>query len=150
MNKAQEYLEKIKTYDTLSNCRMLQAGKLDAKMAIITASMKGDLVSFSGSQDKLGETTAKFLTLEEKIYAEIDYYLEQMDKATALLDKLALKQKATKKEKPEEYYKVLFRRYVLYQTFEQIAKDMNYSERQIHNIHGNALVAFEKLMQEEQ
>lgn len=148
MSKAQDYLEKIKAYDTLSNCRMLQAGILDSKMAIITASMKGDLVSFSGSQDKLGETTTKFLTLEEKVYAEIDYYLEQMDKATALLDKLALKKKSTKKEKPEEYYNVLFRRYVLYQTFEQIAKDLNYSERQIHNIHGNALVAFEKLMED--
>lgn len=39
---------------------------------------------------------------------------------------------------------VLTRRYLLYQKWEVIAEEMNYSERQVFRIHGAALRAFER------
>lgn len=149
MSKAQEYLEQIRAYDEMIKCKLLLLKKLDAEAGKITSTMKDDIVTFSQAQDKLGEATSKFLDSEKRLYLEIDYYLERLDEAQALLDKLAKKPR-TKKEKPVQYYKVLYRRYVLYYSFGKIAANMNYSEKQIYNIHDEALKAFEKLMVEEQ
>lgn len=138
MNKAQAFLEKIEIYDTLIENKMLQIKKLDDQQLQITATMKEDIVAFSGSQDKLGDAVSKFIVFENQLYAEIDYYLERMDDATKMIDRL----------KDPNHIKVLHKRYVLYRTFEQIAEDMNFCLRQIHNIHGRALQAFERIMEQ--
>ena len=44
----------------------------------------------------------------------------------------------------EEYYSILFSRYIEKKTFEVIATEMNYSYRNITRLHGRALKAFEE------
>lgn len=50
-----------------------------------------------------------------------------------------------KKIKNMKHYILLCRRYVLFETWEQIAKFMNYSNRKIYYLHGEALKEFEKI-----
>ena len=140
VSKAQAYLEKIKKYDTLVENKMIQIKKLDDMQTHITATMKEDVVAFSPAQDKLGENVGKFLDLESKLYLEIDYYLERIDEATALIDKM----------KDPDHVNVLYKRYVLYWKFDRIAKKMHCSERNVYNNHDKALQAFEKLLTRKQ
>lgn len=48
----------------------------------------------------------------------------------------------------DKHYKVLHRRYILYRSFENIAVEMGYSYRNILYLHGRALQAFERVLEE--
>ncbi len=45
--------------------------------------------------------------------------------------------------------KVLYKRYVLFEKFEQIAIDLGYSIRNVYTIHGHALLEFKKIIGDE-
>lgn len=142
MSKAKEYLEKIKEYDDKINEGLEDLADLEAFVRKITQELKMDVVTSSGNKDKLGDTMAKILDLRTDLNAWTDVFIDLKQEALTLLFGLVNTEK-----KP--YFKVLNMRYVRYKSWGDIAKEMNYSERQIHNIHGNALVAFGKLLEEE-
>ncbi len=83
----------------------------------------------SGSADRIPDTLAKIMEYEEqaerlkKIYIEIYETAEQAVKAV---------------EDPV-LREVLERRYFLYQKWEEIAEEMNYTARRVHQLHGKAL-----------
>jgi DNA-directed RNA polymerase specialized sigma24 family protein len=86
--------------------------------------------SGSGSSaDRIPDTLAKIMEYEEqaerlkKIYIEIYETAEQAVKAV---------------EDPV-LREVLERRYFLYQKWEEIAEEMNYTTRRVHQLHGKAL-----------
>ena len=86
--------------------------------------------SGSGSStDRIPDTLAKIIEYEEqaerlkKIYIEIYETAEQAVKAV---------------EDPV-LREVLERRYFLYQKWEEIAEEMNYTARRVHQLHGKAL-----------
>lgn len=140
MSKAKEYLQKIQYYDTRINAGLEDLQSLEEMVKRITPALKLDVVSFSGSQDKLGETVAKITDLKRLLNEWTDEFVDRKREALELLNKVENTEK-----KP--YFDVLHKRYVCYKSFGDIAAEMKYCERQIHNIHGNALVAFEKLLE---
>jgi len=139
MGNAKEYLLKIKYYDDRINYGLEEYEKLQAMVTRITPVLKRDVVTASGSQDKLGDTVAKMADLLTQINRDTDTFVDLKREAKALLDKV----------KNPTYYKILHKRYVLYHSLEQIAVEMNYTYRWVKRLHGRALQAFEKVMKEE-
>jgi len=139
MGNAKEYLLKIKYYDDRINYGLEEYEKLKAMVTRITPVLKRDVVTASGSQDKLGDTVAKMADLLTQINRDTDTFVDLKREAKALLDKV----------KNPTYYKILHKRYVLYHSLEQIAVEMNYTYRWVKRLHGRALQAFEKVMKEE-
>lgn len=139
MSNAKEYLQKMRMYDARIESKLLEVQQLKAMITKITPTLKADVVSSSGNQDKLGDAVAKIVDLENEINKDIDCYIDLKREVKAKLEKLT----------NPNYYKVLEKRYVQYYTFERIATEMHYSYRNITKLHGRALQAFEKILMEQ-
>ena len=139
MSNAKEYLQKMRMYDARIESKLLEVQQLKAMITKITPTLKADVVSSSGSQDKLGDAVAKIVDLENEINRDIDIYVDLKREVKAKLERL---------ENPN-HYKVLEKRYVQYYTFERIATEMHYSYRNITKLHGRALQAFSKILMEQ-
>ena len=137
---AKTYLNKIRLYDARIENGLQELSDLEEMVTRITPVLKQDVVSSSSSQDKLGDTVAKIADLRVKINQDVDAFVDLKREAMGMLAKV---------EKPE-YYDILHKRYVEYQSLEQIAVSMNYTYRWIRRLHGRALQAFEKVMGKEE
>ena len=138
MSDAKEYLQNIRLLDSRINHSLAELADLEDMVLRITPVWRDDVISSSGSYDKLGDTVAKICDLKTQINKDIDTYVDLKREA---LNKL-------KKVEKTEYYDILHKRYVEYQSLEQIAVSMNYTYRWIRRLHGRALQAFEKVMVE--
>ena len=77
----------------------------------------------------------RIVELEERLNAEIDMLTAKRQEIEQAVNAV-----------PDEIQReVLTRRYLLYQKWEDIAEEMNYSERQIFRFHGVALKSIEKM-----
>jgi DNA-directed RNA polymerase specialized sigma24 family protein len=142
-SKAKTYLLKIKNYDTRIDSSLQDLADLEELVTRITPVLKPDIVSSSGNKDKLGDTVAKIADLREQINRETDEFVDLKEQALALLKKMD-----TQNPKHPEYYEILHQRYVKYYTFEKIAAEVGYCIRNIWNVHGRALQAFQKVLDE--
>lgn len=138
MSEAKEYLEKIKWYDVLIDSKLEELANLNSIVRRITPVMNTTGGGGTGNQDKLGDTIAKIVDLQEEINRDVDMFVDMKREASRLLKKL---------ENPL-HYQIIHKRYVLYKTFEQIAADTHYSYRNITHAHGRALQAFGKVLEE--
>lgn len=108
--------------------------KLETKARNITPIIKDEpRVPGIDVRDKVADLVAKVVDLEniinEKLY-ESYVVLEKIEKA---IDKL-----------PEREKYLIRSRYIDFKRWEEIAVDMNYSYRQVHNIHSYALQLLKK------
>ena len=138
MRNAKEYLSQVRRYDTMIDSMLDEVDKLYAMVTRITPVLKDDVVSGGGQQDKMGNAVAKIVDLKERINKEVDQLVDLKKEASGLLAKIS----------NPDYYKVLHKRYILFETFEQIAFDMNYTYRGICYMHGRALQAFAKVLED--
>lgn len=92
-----------------------------------------------GAPDRLADAVAKIVDLKAEINRDIDRLVDKKRDIAAKLGKLT----------DRRYYAVLFRRYLLFETFEKISCEMNYSWRRVHDLHGQALEAFQRVLDEE-
>lgn len=136
MGNAKEYLQKMRMYDARIESKLLEVQQLKAMITKITPTLKEDVVTASGNQDKLGDAVAKIVDLESEINKDIDCYVDLKREVKAKLERLT----------NPNYYKVLEKRYVQYYTFERIATEMHYSYRNITKLHGRALQAFARVI----
>lgn len=136
--KAKNYLQKIKLYDVQINSKIEELAKLRAMTTKITPTLSGDVVSGTRNQDKLGDAIARIIELEDEIDRRIDALCDLKRNAMELLDKL---------QNPN-HFEILDKRYFQFKSLEQISVDMGYSYRNICYIHGKALQAMTKVMNE--
>ena len=139
MSEAKEYLEKIKWYDVLIDSKLEELATLNSIVKRITPVMNttgGG--SGTGNQDKLGDTIAKIVDLQEEINRDVDIFVDMKREAGKLL----------KKVKKPEHYKVLHKRYILGESLERITVEMGYTHRGMCYLHGRALQAFGKVLEE--
>lgn len=139
MTDAKRYLQQIKLYDSHINTKIEEVHHLKAMATKITPTLKQDVVSGGGSQDKLSEAVAKIVDLEAEIDREIDRYVDAMRNISATIDTLS----------DPDQLQVLHKRYVQFKTWEQIACDMNMTYRNVCYIHGKALLAVNEIMKED-
>ncbi len=92
-----------------------------------------------GAPDRLADAVAKIVDLKAEINRDIDRLVDKKRDIAAKLGKLT----------DRRYYAVLFRRYLLFETFEKISCEMNYSWRHVCSLHGQALEAFQRVLDAE-
>lgn len=136
MTDAKRYLQQIKLYDSHINTKIEEVHHLKAIATKITPTLKQDVVSGGGSQDKLSEAVAKIVDLEAEIDREIDHFIDARNTVTATIDKV----------KDARLHKILNMRYVRHKTWEQIACEMGISYQWVCKLHGIALQTVEKIL----
>lgn len=132
---AKEYLKRIELLDTFIRQREEQLNSLRETAGGAAAIRYDKLnVQMSVSPDMMERNILKILDLEERIFLEkvkLESMKNEIVEQIQALDDV-------------RYVDVLFRRYVRYQKFEQIAIDMSYDYVYIRELHGEALGAFEQ------
>lgn len=139
MVDAKSYLRQVKLFDTHINHKLEEMQRLKDLSLRVTSSLKPDVVSTSGNQDKIGDAVAKIVDLEREINDAIDVYVDKKREISSLIEKV---------EDPDQLA-VLYKRYIQYEHWEQIACEMGFTYRNICYIHGRALQAVTKLMKGE-
>lgn len=139
MSDAKAFLQQVKLYDTHINVKLEELSRIKALTTKITPTLKQDVVSGSGNQDKLGDAVAKIVDLEREINAIIDAYIKLKRQVNDVVDKVTDPDQAA----------VLYKRYFLYERWEQIALEMNMTYRNVCYIHGKALLTIKKLLESE-
>lgn len=136
--RAKEYLQQVRILDERINCKLADVARLQDMATRITPIMREDDGASGGgcSPDRLADTVAKIVDLKAEIDGDVDRLVDKKKEVSALLDKLT----------DRRYYAVLFRRYILFETFEQIAYEMNCSWRNACYLHGQALDVFQQVM----
>ena len=137
-NEAKKYLERIKWLDVLIDSKLEELEKLNSLVKRITPVMSAASGAGGGNQDRLGDTVAKIVDMRNEIDKATDVFIDMKREAIALLERI---------ERPE-YYQVLHKRYIQYKSLENIAVELNYSWRWVCKLHGRALQAFEKVLEE--
>ena len=133
---AKTYLSKIRALDIKIYDSMEELAQLKALATKVTSAMDGEVVSSSKNPDKMTDVVAKIIKLQELLNRDVDKYVDNKREALELLADL---------ENPI-HYKILHSRYVLYKTWEQIACEIGYTYQWVCQLHGVALLEFEKIM----
>lgn len=134
--KAKAYLQRLAQCDARINAMQDKIDDLWEQATRITPTLKQDVVSGGGNHDKVGDAVAKIADLRSAINQQIDYYVDLQEAANDLLNKL----------KDNVHYTILYRRYMLGDSFAVIAAEIDKGERQTYSLHGDALVAFADLL----
>lgn len=134
--RAKAYLQRLAQCDARINAMQDKIDDLWDQATRITPMLKQDVVSGGGNHDKVGDAVAKIADLRNAINQQIDYYVDLQEEANALLNKL----------QDNVHYTILYRRYMLGDSFAVIAAEIDKGERQTYSLHGDAIVAFADLL----
>lgn len=135
---AQQYLERIKKLDTQIDCMVEERNSLKDLALRVTPSTGSGGSSPGCNQDKMGSAISRIVDKDAEIDSAVDELLRLKHEAGTLLSLL---------DDPG-HYRVLHERYIQYKSFEQIAAGMGYTYRNAHYLHGRALQAFAKVLEE--
>ncbi len=134
---AKEYLQQLHKADVIIDQRIQEKADLRARLSSIG--------SFDCSKERVQTSLPEGAGYEQRIIRIID--LE--DEIDHLIDEyVSLKHKIIGEIhglNDADQIKVLYKRYVLYEKFEQIAVDLDFSIRNVYFVHGNALQEFQKI-----
>lgn len=134
---AKEYLLKIQKLDERVDNLNADISMLEDMLYKITPTLKPDVVTSSGSQDKLANLMADHVDKMRKRDEAWDAYVDYKMQAWQYLLKV----------KKPEYKKVLEMRYFKYKTLREISDELPMEYRNLRRLHGRALQAYEKVMQ---
>jgi F-type H+-transporting ATPase subunit b len=77
MADAKRFLQQVKLYDSKINSLLEELDNLKAMVLKITTTLKQDVVSSGGNQDKIGDAIAKIVDLEAEINAAVDGFVNK-------------------------------------------------------------------------
>lgn len=129
-----DYLNQISRLNRMINNKLTEIAQLRELSCSISAVKNEERVLSSSDPDKIGATYAKIDEMECNLDRMIDEYIDKKNTIIGQIDSI----------ENEDYYNVLFSRYIEKKTFEVIATEMKYSWRQIIRLHGKSLKAFEE------
>lgn len=128
-----DYLNQINRLNRMINNKISEISQL-RELAYSVSSIKNEeKVQTSLKPDSIGCTIAKLEDMEKDIDRTIDEYRDKKCKIISQIDGM----------EDENYYNILFSRYIEKKSFELIATEMSFSYRNITRLHGKALKAFE-------
>ena len=130
--KAKEQLSQIKKTDRLIDRLLSTVQTLRSSLTSQSYELQPDRVQTSGPKDRLSETFARIDDLEREINARIDDLIRLKEDTSKVIYQISDK----------DQQNVLIARYVQGERWEKIAVDLNFSIRQVHRIHGAALLSF--------
>lgn len=133
--QAKEYLLQIKRLDSLIKNKMFELDKLKSE-SVCKASSYGERVQTTFDPNSKEKMLTTILSLEKELSKDIEYYISVKNEIIKTIDEL---------ESSNEI-DVLYKKYVQFKTWEQIAVEMNYTFRNVLIIHGKALKNLQKLI----
>ena len=104
----------------------------------ITANMDGERVQSSGTKTKMADAIDKCIDMETEIDRLIDELIDTKKKVIEAIEKL---------DSPVEY-DVLHRRYIQYQSLQDVAAHYGYDYGWATTTHGRALRSLQKILEE--
>ena len=139
MKKIEAYLNRIRLLEKQINAMQEEIRWLEESATRITPTLKEDVVSCSGSQDRVGDAAAKIGDLKSECKQAMLALAEERNKIARQL----------KKVRNAEYFEILHKRHMECMTFEDIATSMHYSYRWVWTLHKRALMAFRRVLESE-
>lgn len=131
-----EYLSQAYRLDQRINSKLEQVEVLRSLTRKVTSFQDGEHVSRTRNVSSLEDTVIHLMEAEDDLNRQID----------ALVDlKREIAQRINKLENTD-YQLLLEKRYLCFQSWEQIAVDMRYSSRWVHIVHSRALICFDKIL----
>lgn len=132
---AKEYLQQVFYID--KRIRRLQHRREDIRHDLYSigspsGKIDADKVQTSTSGDAMLRLIAKVDKIERDIVRELDLLTEEKQRRAEQIEALS----------DERYRMLLFDRYILLYSWEQVAVEMNYRIKWIYELHGQALKAF--------
>lgn len=128
-----DYLNQISYYNKIIDNKLIEIAQYKELSYSISAVVNEERVVSSSDPDKTGCGYVRLEQMEEKLDKLIDKYIDIKNKIIEQIEEI----------NNEDYYEVLFLRYVRKFTFEKIADKTGSCWRQVHRIHAKALKAFE-------
>lgn len=138
-NAAKDFLKQVRLCDIHIKNKLEEKARLQALALKITSSLSAEHVSGSGNQDKMGDAVAKIIDLDNEIDKSADEYVNKKKEVITVLEKI---------QNPDQL-DILYKRYIQYESFEQISNEMSMSYRNVCNIHGKALHTVNELLKNE-
>ena len=132
--ETKKYLSQIERLDRVIQNKLTEIYQLKTMACNIVVSTENERVQSSGDKERMASTVAKIVDIEREIDSLIDTQLERKNVIIGQIESL----------ERNDMYHILFNRYVKRASFGDIAKEMNYSERHIITLHGEALQEFER------
>ena len=132
---AKKYLQQLKVLSIKIRQREEQIKELKAiAMGSGSLACDGERVQTSIVGDKLSENVAKYIDLQADVKRMIKSYTQEQNVIISQIQSM---------EDPR-YIEILYKRYVELKKFELIAVEMNYDYNWVKNLHGMALMSFER------
>ena len=132
--KAKDYLSQAFRLDQRISSKLEQVACLRDLAMKATASTQARCVGGIEQHSPMENAFVKMIDLEEEINADIDRLVKLKREIMGVINSV---------EQPE-YHLLLELRYLSYKTWEDIAERMNYSYRQVHRLHAQALNSLEQ------
>ena len=129
-----ELLNKMILIDIEINLKTREIEKWRSMRERITSQLQENKVGGGGgeTQDKLGELTACILDLESELVGDVQRATQYRKDFEKILSKI---------ENPQEY-NMMYRRYILFQPWGTIAKEMHYSRDGLMKMHSRVIESF--------
>lgn len=134
---AKEYLQQLHKMDVFINQRNQEKADLRARLSSIGSidyTKERVQTSLSGGAS-YEQQIIRIIDLENEIDSLINDYVDLKHKIISEIHDL----------NNTDQIKVLYKRYVLGEKFEQIAIDLNFSIRNVYKVHGYALQEFQRI-----
>ena len=138
MIDAKRYLQQIKDADDDIEDLLDERAQLKARLTKVTSTLSDVSVSGTKNNDKMGDAIAKLIIVEDVLNCKIDKLIDLKKEVCAVIDKVS----------NENQRKVLKKRYVLFKRWEQIACEMYMTYRNVCYIHGRALQAVQRILED--
>ena len=129
------YLSQIERLDRMIQNKLSEIYQLKTMACSVSVSNDSERVQTSVRNDKLEKVVAKIVDMERETDSLVDTFIEKRNHIINQIDKI----------ENTDYYHILSMRYVGNNTFEEIAKNTNWSIRKVFSLHGKALQEFERL-----
>lgn len=132
---AKEYLQQVKVKDArIRNLQRDMAALRGLMFSLGNSSVEGERVQTSPDPDKFGTLYSKIDGKERQIVESIDDLVDFKLRVTEEIGQL----------KDDRYIDILYRKYILCQSWKEIATEKEYSIRYAQNLNGQALLEFAK------
>lgn len=136
MNDVYAYLRQVELCNAHINNLLADLQRLKELTLQITTTLKQDVVSHSGNQDKLAEAVAKIIDLESEISDSVDVYIDKQREVSATIEKI----------NKADQIAVLHKLYFEQKTWTEIAAEMHMTERNAQYVHGRALQSIAEIL----
>lgn len=131
-----EYLSQVRMLDIKINNKIKEMEHLTELSTSLGGFSFDERVQTSKETgDTIGMAVSKIVDLQKEIDEEVDNFKKIRKEIISDIEKI----------KNVNHYILLCKRYILFETWEQIAVEMNYSIRKIYYLHGEALKSFENI-----